>query len=127
MKNNPHYAPENLLDMLVRVLQVKNDRQLAARFDVLPSQICKIRKRRAPISAAFLINMHEETGLSLAVLRALMGDFRDNMGPSAKHPAVPPPQRLQELQRLHDLHRPPHMSLSTSRSHAQLGCASAAS
>lgn len=125
MKNNPHYAPENLLDMLVRVLRVKNDRHLAARFGVLPSQICKIRKRRAPISAAFLINMHEETGLGLAVLRALMGDFRDHTGPSAKHPAAPPPERLQELQRLHDLHRPPFMPLPIRRSPAHLGHAGA--
>jgi hypothetical protein len=126
MKNNPHYAPENLLDMLLRVLRVKNDRQLAVRFGVLPSQICKIRKRLAPISAAFLINMHEETGLSLVVLRALMGDFRENTGPSAKHPAAPPPERLQELQHLHDLHRQPYMAQPMRSAPAQLGHASAA-
>ncbi|WP_400189822.1 hypothetical protein [Massilia orientalis] len=126
MKNNPHYAPENLMDMLVRVLRVKNDRQLAARFGVLPSQVCKIRKRLAPISAAFLINMHEETGLSLVVLRALMGDFREHTGRSAKHPAAPPPERLQELQRLHDLHRQPYMPLAARRSSAHLGHANAA-
>lgn len=110
MRNNPHYAPEKLLDMLVRVLRVKNDRQLAVRFGVLPSQICKIRKRLSPISADFLLNIHEETGLSLVVLRALMGDFRENTGPSAKHPAAPPPERLQELLRLHDLYRPPYIA-----------------
>jgi hypothetical protein len=127
MKNNPHYAPENLLNILVRVLQVENDRQLAARLCVLPSQICKIRKRLAPISAAFLINMHEETGLSLLVLRALMGDFREDTGPSAKHPAAPPPQRLQELQRLYDMHRPPHIARTMKRSYTRLGHASVAS
>lgn len=105
MKNNPHYAPENLMDMLGRVLRVRNDRQLAERFGVQPSQICKIRKRKAVISSAFLINMHEETGLSLRLLRGLMGDFRDNTGPSAKHPAVPPPERLHELQRLYEISR----------------------
>lgn len=105
MKNNPHYTPGNLMDMLVRVLRVRNDRQLAERFGVQPSQICKIRKCKAVISPAFLINMHEETGLSLRLLRGLMGDFRDNTGPSAKHPAVPPPERLQELQRLYEISR----------------------
>lgn len=105
MKNNPHYAPENLMDMLVRILRVTNDRQLAERFGVQPSQICKIRKRKAVISPAFLINMHEETGLSLRLLRGLMGDFRDNTGPSAQHPAAPPPERLQELQRLYEISR----------------------
>lgn len=126
MKNNPHYAPENLLDMLLRVLRVKNDRQLAVRFGVLPSQICKIRKRMSPISAAFLINMHEETGLSLVVLRALMGDFRENTGPSAKHPVTPPPDRLQELQRLHDLYRQPYIAQPMKRVAAHMGQASAA-
>ncbi len=126
MKNNPHYAPGNILDMLLRVLRVKNDRQLAVRFGMVPSQICKIRKRLAPISAAFLINMHEETGLSLAVLRALMGDFRENTGPSATHPAAPPPERLQELQRLYDLHRQPYMAQPMRRAPAQMGHVSAA-
>ena len=45
------------MDMLVRVLRVRNDRQLAERFGVQPSQICKIRKRKAVISSAFLINI----------------------------------------------------------------------
>jgi transcriptional regulator with XRE-family HTH domain len=106
MDNNPHYAPENLMDMLARVFQVRNDRQLAERLGVKPSQICKIRKRRAPVSSAFLINIHEETGFSLGDIRGLMGDFRDNTGPKAVHPAVPPPERLHELQRLHDAYRP---------------------
>jgi len=125
MKNNPHYAPENFIDMLVRVLRVKNYRQLAARFGVAPSQICKIRKRRTPVSPAFLINVHEETGLSVSVLRGLMGDFRENTGPSAQHPAVPPPERLRELQRLYDLHHPfRHLTAGWMRERA--GFASAA-
>lgn len=109
MKNNPHYAPENLLDMLLRVLEVRNDRQLAGRLGVLPSQICKIRWRQAPVTSAFLINMHEETGWSIAVLRGLMGDYRQNTGRSARHPEVPPPERLKELQRLHELLYPRHL------------------
>lgn len=105
MDNNPHYAPEKLMDMLQRVLRVSNDSQLAGRLGVKPPQICKIRKRRTPVSSTLLINIHEETGLSLLILRGLMGDFRDNTGPKAIHPAVPPAERLQELQRLHDAHR----------------------
>jgi hypothetical protein len=125
MKNNPHYAPEKLLDMLAQVLRVKNDRQLAVRLGVLPSQICKIGKRLSPVSASFLINIHEETGLSLVVLRALMGDFRENTGPSAKHPAAPPPERLQELQRLHDLYRQPCIVQPARRTPAHMGQSSA--
>lgn len=98
MKNNPHYAPENLLDMLQQLLGLKNDRQLAERFGVLPSQICKIRKRKGVVSGAFLIRMHEETDLSIAVLRRLMGDYRESTAASAKHPVEPPLHCLHQLQ-----------------------------
>jgi len=100
MKNNPHYAPENLLNMLQQLLGLKNDRQLADRFGVKPSQICKIRHRKGVVSGAFLISMHEETDLSIAVLRGLMGDYRESTAASAKHPAEPP------LNCLHQLHHP---------------------
>jgi antitoxin HigA-1 len=94
MEENPHYDPETLLDTLQRVLGAKNDRQLASRLYVQPSQICKIRKRRVAVAPALLISMHEETGLSLRQLRALMGDYRDNTGPTAKHPTLPQLQYL---------------------------------
>jgi hypothetical protein len=87
--DNPHYNPEALLAALMRLLGVKNDRQLAIRLDVQASQICKIRKRTLSVAPSLLISMHEDTGLSLRQLRALMGDYRDNTGPSAKHPASP--------------------------------------
>lgn len=97
MKDNPHYAPENLLDMLQQLLGVKTDRQLADRFGVRPAQICKIRHRNGKVSSALLISMHEETDLSITVLRGLMGDYRDSTAESAKHPAEPPPNCLHRL------------------------------
>lgn len=87
--DNPHYDPASLLNTVMRLLCAKNDRQLATRLGVQPPQICKIRKRRVPVTPALLICMHEETGLSLRELRTLMGDYRENTGPSAKHPAKP--------------------------------------
>lgn len=38
--------------------------------------ICKIRNRSLPINGLMLIRMHEETGLHIKDLRALMGDHR---------------------------------------------------
>ena len=90
MTDNPHYDPKSLLETLQRILGAKNDRQLAVRLGVRPSQICKIKKRRVVVSSSLLIAMHEETNMSLRQLRALMGDYRDNTGPSAKHPLQPP-------------------------------------
>lgn len=96
-EENPHYAPERLLDTLQSLLHVPNDAQLARRLCAEPAQICKIRKRRVPVAPALLISMHEETELPLRTLRALMGDFRPHTGPSAQHPAQPPLHQLQGL------------------------------
>lgn len=99
--DNPHYDPETLLDTLMRMLVGgRNDRQLANRLGVQPSQICKIRKRRVSVSPALLISMHEETGLSIRQLRALMGDYRVHTGPSATHPVLPQLQYLNGLRPL---------------------------
>lgn len=82
--DNPHYDPAILLDTLMHLLGARNDRQLATRLNVNPSQICKVRKRRLSVAPALLISMHEETGLTLRQLRALMGDYREHTGPSAR-------------------------------------------
>lgn len=92
--DNPHYDPDALLDTLMRMLHARNDKMLAERLFVQPSQICKIRKRRIVVSPALLISMYEETGLTPRQLRALMGDYREHTGPSAKHPALPQLQFL---------------------------------
>lgn len=78
----------------MRILGARNDRKLADRLSVRPSQICKLWKRSVPVSPTLLIGIREETGLSLRQPRALMGDHRDRTGPSAKHPVLP---RLQYI------------------------------
>jgi len=98
--DNPHYDPAILLDTLMHLLGARNDRQLATRLNVNPSQICKVRKRRLSVAPALLISMHEETGLTLRQLRALMGDYREHTGPSAKHPIVPQTEYLNSLRPL---------------------------
>lgn len=104
-ENNPHYDPEVLLDTLMCILGAPNDRQLAHRLKVAPSQVCKVRKRRISVAPSLLIGMHEETGLSIRQLRALMGDYREHTGPSAKHPIMPQTEHLNGL-------RPLQLSLS---------------
>jgi hypothetical protein len=93
-QDNPHYNPEPLLDTLIRILGVRNDRQLAYRLSVSPPQICKVRKRRLTVASSLLISMHEESGLSFRHLRALMGDYREHTGASAAHPLLPQLQYL---------------------------------
>lgn len=89
MAENPHYNPARLLDTLQEILELENDRQLAAKLEANPSQISKIRNRRAIVAPALLISMHEETGISLRQLRALMGDYRPHTSPSVRHPLTP--------------------------------------
>jgi hypothetical protein len=96
--HNPHYDPEALLDTLMSILGAPNDRQLARRLQVAPSQVCKVRKRRISVAPSLLIGMHEETGLSIRQLRALMGDYREHTGPSAKHPHLPQLEYLNGIQ-----------------------------
>lgn len=70
------YNPDNLLDVLINHLKVKNDAGLARALEVAPPMISKIRHRRFGISAGILIRMHEVSGLSIRELRDLMGDRR---------------------------------------------------
>lgn len=97
-KDNPHYDPESLLGTIMCILDARNDRQLADRLGVSPSQVCKVRKRQLSVSPALLITMHEESGFTIRQLRALMGDFREHTGPSAKHPDLPQLQFLNGVQ-----------------------------
>lgn len=70
------YDPNRLLDALIEKLRLKNDAALSRALEVAPPVISKIRHGRLPVGASMLIRMHEETGLSIAELRQLMGDRR---------------------------------------------------
>lgn len=86
---NDSYDPNNLLDALIEKMELKNDAALSRRLEVQPPVISKIRHRRLPVGASLLIRMHEETGLSIRELRALMGDRREKQRISAKGESAP--------------------------------------
>ena len=80
MDNPPvqiEYDPANLLASVIGKLHLKNDAALSRALGVAPPVISKIRHRRTPVSALLLIRMGEATNLSIADLRLLMGDRRD--------------------------------------------------
>ena len=85
-KGNPHYNPGHFLDTLHQVFNVKNDRKLALRLDVAPPLLSKIRRNKIDAPDWLLIHLNEETNFSVRELRALMGDYREHSGPSARHP-----------------------------------------
>ncbi len=74
---DPVYDPNNLLDSLRDIMQLKNDAALSKALEVAPPVLSKIRHRRLPVGASMLIRMHEVSGLSIRDLRVLMGDRRN--------------------------------------------------
>lgn len=69
--SSPGYSPDRLLDALAKRLKAKNDAQLAKALYVEPAMVCKLRRRRAELSAALLVRMHDVTGMAINELRAL--------------------------------------------------------
>ena len=87
MDNPPvriEYDPANLLASVIGKLQLKNDAALSRALGVAPPVISKIRHRKTPVSALLLIRMCEATNISIADLRLLMGDRRDQFRTSDK-------------------------------------------
>ncbi len=70
------YDPSRLLDTLRITLEAKNDAALARMLGLSPPVISKVRHQQIPVGASVLIRLHEVTGMSIAHLRALMGDRR---------------------------------------------------
>jgi len=84
LDEQPTYDPNNLLDSLIRRLDLKNDAALSRSLEVAPPVISKIRHHRLPVGASLLIRMHEVSNLSISDLRALMGDRREKFRISDK-------------------------------------------
>jgi hypothetical protein len=76
-----HYDPNRLLDFLIEHMKLKNDAALARALAIMPPMISKVRSRRAAISPALLVVMHEASGISLEELREQMGDKRATFTP----------------------------------------------
>ena len=76
LTSQPEYDPDNLLDSLLKKLELKNDAALSRVLEVAPPVISKIRHRRLPVGASILIRMHEVSNLSVGELRELLGDRR---------------------------------------------------
>lgn len=69
-----HQAPANaMLDSLIATMQLKNDAALARRLEVAPPVVSKLRHGTLPVGASILISAHEESGISIADLKALAG------------------------------------------------------
>lgn len=65
-----------LLDRLIEVMGLKNDASLSRVLEVAPPVISKIRHGRLDIGPSLLIGAHEESGLSIAEMKAMIGQSR---------------------------------------------------
>lgn len=68
--------PNALVDYLLKKLSLKNDRQLAEYFDVLPPVISKIRNRRMSVSANMILLIHEKLDMPVPEIRRLIDQTR---------------------------------------------------
>jgi hypothetical protein len=84
--NEAEYNPNRLLDSLIERFHLKNDAALSRALEVTPPVISKIRHNKLPIGASLLIRMHEFSEMSIAELRTLMGDRREQYRISDKNP-----------------------------------------
>ncbi len=71
------YDPGNLLDTLIRKMELQTDAELAGRLRLQPHVIAMLRSRQLPLDASVLLRMHDVTEISLRHLRTLLGDRRN--------------------------------------------------
>ncbi len=72
----PTYDPNVLIDMLIENLCLRNDSALALVIGISPPTISRMRSRKMPVGAGFLVCASELVELDTRTLRAIMGDRR---------------------------------------------------
>ena len=60
------------VDLLVQTMTLKNDAALSRVLEVAPPVISKIRHGNLPVGASMLISAHEESGLSIKEMKAVL-------------------------------------------------------
>lgn len=76
MASQHQYDPDNLLRALKQRLNVHSDAALSKALHISEVLIVQIREGRRPVAGAILLLMRDASQLSIAELRALMGDRR---------------------------------------------------
>lgn len=70
--NQTHKGARALLDAVMRAANLRNDAALARHLKRSPSTISNIRGGVTPISAEFVLDVHEIVGLPVAQIRQLL-------------------------------------------------------
>lgn len=81
-------SPFKLLEELKLKYKLKNDRALAAKLEVSPVVISKVKHGKLGLSAAFIIRIHEAVGMPVKRIREISGQH-DRFLSSAHADAAP--------------------------------------
>ncbi len=63
-----------VLDLVVKTLRLKNDAALARAMGVAPPVISKLRHGRITMGPSFLIDAHELTGIGIKTIKSMLGE-----------------------------------------------------
>ncbi|WP_338846633.1 hypothetical protein V8J88_23105 [Massilia sp. W12] len=72
MAEPPTFIPHKLLDTLIEEMGLRNDAELSRALGVPPPVISQIRHRKLGVGATMLLRMHEESNVSIAILKDLL-------------------------------------------------------
>jgi len=64
--------PHALLDAIKATHKLRKETALADLLDVAPAWVSKVRNRRVPASAEFILAVHENTGMPVKEIRQLL-------------------------------------------------------
>ncbi len=81
-----NYDPNQLLDMLLMQLNLKNDAALSRVLDVARPVLTGIRLGTLGVGAWLLIRISEVSGMSIGDLRRIMGDQRQRLRVATARP-----------------------------------------
>lgn len=65
-------VPHALLDALIAEYKLKNDAALARALGVLPPEISRIRNRKRPVQAEFILRVHEATDWPIKQIKEML-------------------------------------------------------
>lgn len=67
------YTPGHYLDLIVERLRLRNDAQLVRKMGIGYVHLNRVRHRKAPITADFLMLVYDLTGISIGDQRHMLG------------------------------------------------------
>lgn len=65
-------TPSDLIDLIIKKLDIKNDAALSRVLEVAPPVISKIRHDKLPVGATLIIRIHELTDISISDIKSYL-------------------------------------------------------